>query len=101
MVGFESNLENNFKRKNTKYANLVRELRSSFKNIEFISLSINSLGIFSRHCSSFFKMQDDLEISDLEKQYLIRKIINIAIRSTYYIFCCRNKEWSNPALMII
>ena len=27
--------------------------------------------------------------------------INIAIRPTYYIFCCQDKEWSNPDLMII
>ena len=46
MVGFESNLENNCIRKNAKYVHLVTELRSSFKNVEFINLSMSSLGIY-------------------------------------------------------
>ena len=33
IVGFESNLENNFKRKYAKYVHLVTELRNSFKNV--------------------------------------------------------------------
>ena len=30
---------------------------------------------------------------------IIMKTINIAIRSTYYIFCQRNKLWNNPELL--
>ena len=26
-------------------------------------------------------------------------MINIAIRATYYIFCCRNRKWNSPDLM--
>ena len=26
-------------------------------------------------------------------------MINIAIRATYYIFCCRNRSWDSPDLM--
>jgi len=26
-------------------------------------------------------------------------MINIAIRATYYIFCCRNRNWDSPDLM--
>jgi hypothetical protein len=28
-------------------------------------------------------------------------MMTIAIRTTYYIFCCRNKEWKNPDLLTI
>ena len=43
-------------------------------------------------------------INDIEKKqqlYIIKKMINIAIRATYYIFCCRNtrRNWNSPALM--
>ena len=100
-VGSESNLESNFKRKYAKYVHLVTELCNSFKNVEFINLSKSSLGIFSRHCSSFFKTLHDLQVGKLQKKYCIRRIMNIAIRTTYYIFCCRYKEWSNPPVMII
>ena len=26
-------------------------------------------------------------------------LINVAIRSTYFIFCCRNRNWDGPDLM--
>ena len=41
-------------------------------------------------------------IIDIEKKqqlYIIKKMINIAIRATYYIFCCRNRNWDSPDLM--
>ena len=41
-------------------------------------------------------------INDIEKKqqlYIIKKMINIAIRATYYIFCCRNRNWDSPDLM--
>ena len=31
--------------------------------------------------------------------YIIKKMINIAIRATCYIFCCRNRNWDSPDLM--
>ena len=43
-----------------------------------------------------------LELLNSDKahaKYITRKIINIAIRTTYYIFCSRNKDWTNPDLM--
>ena len=30
---------------------------------------------------------------------IYQKMINIAIRATYYIFCCRNRNWDSPDLM--
>ena len=33
--------------------------------------------------------------------YTIKKITNIAIRTSYYIFCRRNKEWTDPELMTL
>ena len=31
--------------------------------------------------------------------YAVRKITAIIIQSTYYIFCMRNKPWTNPDLL--
>ena len=30
---------------------------------------------------------------------IIKKMANMAIRATYYIFCCRNRNWDSPDLM--
>lgn len=100
-VGFETNLANNVKRKKAKYNYLVRKLNEEFTNVKLINLSISSLGVFDKECQSFLEMLSDLEIDGNHQQYYIRNMISIAIRTTYYIFCCRNKEWSNPELLIV
>jgi hypothetical protein len=44
-------------------------------------------------------MLEHLNSDKARVKYIIRKIINIARRTTYYVFCSRNEDWSNPDLM--
>ena len=69
--------------------------------VKFVNLSISSLGVFSKECDAFLDMLNDLRFDDRHRKYCIGKIMSIAIRSTYYIFCCRNKDWSTPELLAI
>ena len=98
-VGFESNLESNAHRKKTKYKNLINEQKKCYNDVKFINLSISALGIFGKECKSYLEMLDSLGFEDKHKRYFIRKIMALSIRSTYYVFCCRNKEWTNPQLL--
>ena len=98
-MGYETNLKNNSKRKQAKYMNVIKEQKKHFKSVQFINLSISALGVFVKESSTFLKMLNDLDFSETQTKYCIKKIINIGIRSSYYIFCCRNKEWTNPDLM--
>ena len=41
-------------------------------------------------------MMNDIGIDKKHQLYIIKKMINIAIRATYYIFCCRNRNWDSP-----
>ena len=41
----------------------------------------------------------DIGIDKKQQLYIIKKMINIAIRATYYIFCCRNRNLDSPDLM--
>ena len=100
-VGFESNLTKNTKRKHAKYKNLTEELTKNFTTVKLINLSISSLGVFDKECQSFVKLLSDLGLDKQRQHHCYRKIISIAIRATYYIFCRRNKEWENPELMNI
>ena len=100
-VGYESNLANNAKRKKEKYKDLIIKLDENFVSVKFVNLSISSLGVFDKECDTFIEMMNDLGLNDQHQQYCFRKMISIAIRTTYYIFCCRNKEWTNPGLMNI
>ena len=60
---------------------------------------MSSLGVFSDECSTFLDMMNDIGIDKKQQRYIIKKMINIAIRATYYIFCCRNRNWDSPDLM--
>ena len=97
-VGYETRLRNNIERKRSKYAILIKELLKHFKTVKFINLSISALGVFDHESPALTK---ELNVDNNHQKYIIRKVINIAIRSTYYIFYCRDKEWSNPDLMIL
>ncbi len=98
-VGYETNLRNNIKRKQERYKEVIKEQKKHFKSVEFINLSISALGVFDKESSAFLKMLNRLDVGETQTKYCIKKMINICIRSTYYIFCCRNKEWTNPDLM--
>ena len=42
---------------------------------------------------------NDIGIDKKQQRYIIKKMINIAIRATYYSFCCRNRNWDSSDLM--
>ena len=50
-------------------------------------------------CESLTKMLKDLDVEKSIQCHLLSKIMNITICSTYFIFCQRNKGWSDPDLM--
>ena len=99
-VGFETNLNSNAERKHEKYHRLARDLSSDFHNIKFINLSLSALGIFGKSCEPFIDMCKELEFDRQHTDFIVRKLSTIIIRSAYYIFCMRNKSWTNPDLLI-
>ena len=94
-------LRNNIERKRSKYAVLIKDQMKHFKTVKFVNLSVSALGVFDQESLAFIEMLKELNVDINHQKYILRKVINITIRSTYYIFCCRDKEWSNPDLMII
>ena len=60
---------------------------------------MSCLGVFAKECSTFMEMLNDLGFEHNYKKYCIKRMTTIAIRTTYYIFCCRNKDWSDPELL--
>ena len=98
-MGFETNIEVNNKRKAIKYGPLIQDLRSQYRTITFINLSMSALGIYEASSDTILNMMNDLGIAKSVQISIIKKIMNIAVRSTYYIFCRRNKAWTDPALL--
>ena len=98
-VGFESNLKTNSERKFNRYRPLVHSLSSSYQEVKFVNVSMSALGALDSSCDSLMELLEDLDFSEKLRKRLISKIMNIAIRCTYFIFCRRNKEWTDPNLM--
>ena len=98
-MGFETNILINSKRKSTKYNALIKDLKSQFSAVHFINLSMGALGILGTSFLTFPTMLEETGMDKAIQRKLMMKISNIAIRCTYYIFCKRNKEWTNPDLI--
>lgn len=45
-------------------------------------------------------MCNDLDIDKKHLNYILQKVTTIIIRFIYYIFCMRNKIWTNPDLLV-
>ena len=95
-VGFETNLDYNASRQYAKYRYLRNDLTSKYRHVKFANLSIGSIGIFGQSCDSFIQICSDLTIDEAYTNYIITKLTAIIIRTTYNIFCLRNKLWANP-----
>ena len=76
-----------------------REL-STTRDIVFINLVISSVGTIAKGSKSFIDMLEKIGLNDNEINAAVRKLINITIHSTYFIFCKRDCEWPNPDLLI-
>ncbi len=98
-VGHESNLQNNSIRKKQKHSELVRELKDNYKSVIFVNISMSCLGVFANESISLLTMLDKLGLDKKQQDFSLKRMTTIAIRTTYFIFCCRNKEWNNPELM--
>ena len=73
-VGFETNLINNANRKFEKYCYLLQDLESKHHHINFVSLSISSLGISGQSCYSFIQICTDLSITTGHTNYIVTKL---------------------------
>ena len=71
----------------------------NYRCLKFVNISKSSLGVFSDESSTFLDMMNDIDIDKKQQLYIIKKMINIVIRATYYTFCCRNRNWDSPDLI--
>ena len=97
-VGFETNILKNSERKRKKYTELMKRLSKDY-DVEYVDLSMGGIGVIGTESKGILKMFTDLGLSKQEGDYLLKKIINVCIRTSYYIFCQRNKKWEAPSLL--
>ena len=98
-LGFQSNIQINSDRKASKYSSLLLYLEHFYSDVNFIKLSMSTLGIMGKSSESLLLMFGDLKLDKNAQNHVITKVMNIAIRCSHYIFCRRNKSWTNPDLL--
>ena len=98
-VGHESNVDRNIKRKADKYSHLLKDQRllRTHKKVEFINLVITTGGVFSKDTKPFFTMLNSLQMNIVK--YVAIRVITVCIRTSYYIFYMREKDWTTSELM--
>ena len=98
-IGFETNMELNSTRKREKYKALVDRLKKSYDDVVYANISMRACGFIEKDSKKFLDIMTKLKIPETEIQYLTKSIINVCIRTSYFIFCRRNKEWTKPELL--
>ena len=98
-IGFETNMELNSKRKREKYKDLVDRLKKSYDDVVYANISMGACGIIEKDRKKFLDIMTKQTIPETEIQYLTKSIISICICTSYFIFCRRNKEWTEPELL--
>ena len=100
-VGHESTIKSNAARKATKYKHLLRdkEMTGAYSNVKIVNLVMTSIGVYPAQAEVFFAMLKSLGVDSPATKYITFKFNEICIRSSYYIFHIRAKEWSEPELI--
>ena len=96
-VGFETNIKINFDRKEKRYSQLLSDLSKRF-NVFYVNLSLGAIGVIGSNSLITSKLKI-FKLSDETVNFIIKKSMNVCIRTSYYIFCKRNKQWENPELL--
>ena len=61
---------------------------------------MGAIGIVGKECADFYTfLIEDIDLDSSQMNYLMKKLIGCCIRTTYYIFCMRNKQWEAPKLL--
>ena len=97
-IGFETNIEKNSNLKATKYKPLFHDLNFRYHSVYLANLSMNALGTFDSSSDSVMTMMDDLGLTTRTAIKLSRKSSN-SLFDTFYVFCLKNKAWTNLELL--
>ena len=93
---FENNIEKSREFKKRQYENLKNKLITPTSNFKLILLEITSLGFTADDVKCF---KDFILKLNLDYERNIYQCYEVAIRTSFCIYCRRNKQWFNPELL--
>ena len=93
---YETNTTKSCEYKETRYKEIKSELLTPPSNFRLIFLEVTSLGFVTKNIKTF---RNFLKSININERYLIEKLQEVAIRCSFFIYCRRNKNWSEPNLI--
>ena len=98
-VDYETNIEKNSIRKSDRYDVPITELSKSY-TVKYINLSMGAIGIIGESSKNIKSVFRSLGLSELDVNYCMNRIVNVCIRTSYYLFCQRDKEWNKDITLL-
>ena len=92
-VCYEHNTTKAREYKEQRYRNLQDEIEIEYSEFKVVFIEITTLGLTPKATLECKKLLKKFKV-DYDR--LFRKCYEVAIRTSYYIFCRRNKEWTHP-----
>ena len=86
---YENNATKSREYKETRYKEIKSDLLTPSSNFQLIFLEVTSLGFVTKTIKTF---RNFLKSININERYLIEKLQEKAIRCSYFIYCCRNKN---------
>ena len=62
---------------------------------------MSTIGAMGSSCNSLLSLPNDLHFDKTIQKRFNMKTMSISLRSSYYVFCRRNKPWTNPEVLTI
>ena len=93
---FESNFNKSREYKVRRYNNLRNTLITPRAQFNLILLEISTLGFAGKTIKTFRKFLKELKLDD---EKIINKFQEVAVRTSYFIYCRRRKDWTDLELM--
>ena len=101
-VGIETNITKNCVRKTLRYRELCYALKQQYKTVEYFNLSMGAIGVIGIDCKNVYGfLESVIGLDVIQRNFLIRKLCGVCIRTTYFLFCMRDREWNNPELLYL
>ena len=102
-IGFITKIEQNSERKQISYHETLQDLNTRYTNVTFINLSMSALGLIGKNDfgKSIFTALTRIGMPKVTATDVIKSAINSCIRSTYYLFCKKDKDWLDPDLLVV
>ena len=76
-----------------KYKDIETDCNRQFKNFQKIFIEIKTLGLITHNIKEIYRL---FQGTNINVSRMINKCMEVAARTSFYIYVRRNKAWTHP-----